>query len=49
MCGFLKLAGKPIVPPVVQVVSHGEVLEVGKEKAKVMKQLVERIVDLISL
>jgi purine-nucleoside phosphorylase len=48
LTGCLKLAGKPTQLPVTQVVSHEEVLEVGREKANVMKQLVERIVDLIS-
>ncbi|KII91639.1 hypothetical protein PLICRDRAFT_105769 [Plicaturopsis crispa FD-325 SS-3] len=43
-----ELAGTPLVVPVVQTVSHEEVLQVGKEKAEVMKKLVQRIIELIS-
>ncbi|KAG5644829.1 hypothetical protein DXG03_007554 [Asterophora parasitica] len=42
-----ELAGKPLELPVAQVVSHDEVLEVGREKAEVLKKLVESIVELI--
>ncbi|KAF5384349.1 hypothetical protein D9615_003170 [Tricholomella constricta] len=42
-----ELAGKPVELPVAHVVSHDEVLEVGREKAGVMKKLVESIVELI--
>ncbi|KAG6915158.1 hypothetical protein DXG01_012975 [Tephrocybe rancida] len=42
-----ELAGTPMELPVIQTVSHDEVLAVGKEKAEVMKKLVESIVELI--
>ncbi|KAG6855545.1 hypothetical protein H0H87_001305 [Tephrocybe sp. NHM501043] len=42
-----ELAGKPIELPQIETVSHEEVLAVGKEKADVMKKLVESIVELI--
>ncbi|RDB28117.1 Purine nucleoside phosphorylase [Hypsizygus marmoreus] len=42
-----ELAGKAIELPQVEVVSHEEVLAVGREKADVMKKLVERVVELI--
>ncbi|EJD01870.1 inosine guanosine and [Fomitiporia mediterranea MF3/22] len=39
-----ELAGKEVVLPVIATVSHAEVLEIGRIKADVMKQLVEKIV-----
>ncbi|KAG6826344.1 hypothetical protein H0H92_000243 [Tricholoma furcatifolium] len=42
-----ELEGKPIELPQIQTVSHDEVLMVGREKAGVMKKLVETIVELI--
>ncbi|KAF9521776.1 nucleoside phosphorylase domain-containing protein [Crepidotus variabilis] len=42
-----ELAGKKITPPEVQVVSHEEVLSIGKEKADVMRRLVECVVSTI--
>ncbi|KAG6907396.1 hypothetical protein DXG01_009043 [Tephrocybe rancida] len=41
------LAGKPMEIPVMQTVSYDEDLVVGKNKAKVMKKLVESVVELI--
>ncbi|KAI9069360.1 hypothetical protein FKP32DRAFT_1608444 [Trametes sanguinea] len=43
-----ELAGKPIVRQEEEVVSHEEVLLIGKQKAEVMKGLVEKIVELIA-
>ncbi|KAJ3570888.1 hypothetical protein NP233_g4111 [Leucocoprinus birnbaumii] len=43
-----ELAGKPVVLPTSQIVSHEEVLAIGKEKAEVMKSLVQRVVELLS-
>jgi len=40
------LAGKKVELPQAQVVSHEEVLEIGREKAEVMRALVEQIVTL---
>ena len=45
---FKKLAGKPIAREVEVTVSHEEVLAMGKEKAEVMRQLVETICDLVA-
>ncbi|KAG6860802.1 hypothetical protein C0995_007512 [Termitomyces sp. Mi166 len=42
-----ELAGKPVELPQTETVSHEEVLAVGKEKAEVMKKLVESIVEMI--
>ncbi|KAG6914826.1 hypothetical protein DXG01_015085 [Tephrocybe rancida] len=42
-----KLAGKPMEIPVMQTVSHDEALAVAKEKAEVIKKLVESVVELI--
>ncbi|OBZ76300.1 putative purine nucleoside phosphorylase [Grifola frondosa] len=42
-----ELAGKPIAPPPETVVSHEDVLTVGREKAEVMKRLVARIIELL--
>ncbi|KAG5353609.1 hypothetical protein C0989_004717 [Termitomyces sp. Mn162] len=42
-----ELAGKPVELPQIPTVSHEEVLAVGKEKAEVMKKLVEGIVTMI--
>lgn len=42
-----QLAGQPVVLPASQVVSHQEVLTVGKQKAEVMKSLVQRVVELL--
>lgn len=42
-----QLAGKPVVQQAEEVVSHEEVLLIGKQKAEVMKSLVEKIVELI--
>lgn len=44
---ILKLAGKSVELQVEQVVSHEEVLTVGKEKADVMKDLIQAIVGMI--
>lgn len=44
----LQLAGQSFVTPEEQVVSHDEVLAVGKEKAEVIKSLVQRVVELLS-
>ncbi|XP_006455349.1 hypothetical protein AGABI2DRAFT_187748 [Agaricus bisporus var. bisporus H97] len=43
-----ELAGQSFVTPEEQVVSHDEVLAVGKEKAEVIKSLVQRVVELLS-
>ncbi|CDO77863.1 hypothetical protein BN946_scf184668.g7 [Trametes cinnabarina] len=43
-----ELAGKPIAKQEEVVVSHEEVLQIGKQKAEVMKALVEKIVELIA-
>lgn len=40
-----QLAGHPIQRPTTPEVSHEEVLEVGKQKAEVMKALVAQIID----
>lgn len=40
-----ELAGKKIDLPVAQVVSHEEVLAIGKEKASILMKLVEGVVD----
>jgi purine-nucleoside phosphorylase len=45
----MQLAGKRVEFPVAQVVSHDEVLSIGKEKGNVMTRLVERIVELIPM
>ncbi|KAG5649653.1 hypothetical protein H0H81_002687 [Sphagnurus paluster] len=42
-----ELAGNPIQLEQAQVVSHEEVLEVGREKAELMKKLVESVVERI--
>ena len=42
-----QLAGKTGVQQAEEVVSHEEVLLIGKQKAEVMKSLVEKIVELI--
>ncbi|KAF9030327.1 hypothetical protein BDZ89DRAFT_1013816 [Hymenopellis radicata] len=42
-----ELAGNPVELRVENVVSHEEVLEIGVQKGKVMKALVERIVDML--
>ncbi|KAI0672098.1 hypothetical protein C8Q78DRAFT_1025270 [Trametes maxima] len=42
-----ELAGKPVVRQKEETVSHEEVLLIGKQKAEVMKSLVEKIVELI--
>lgn len=42
-----ELSGKPIELPVVQTVSHEEVLLIGKKKAAVMMKLVEKVVELL--
>jgi len=43
-----ELAGTPIEKPPVQVVSHEDVLVVGRQKADVMKELVAKIIELTS-
>ncbi|KAI0634531.1 hypothetical protein C8Q77DRAFT_1194637 [Trametes polyzona] len=43
-----ELAGKPVVRQEEETVSHEEVLLIGKQKAEVMKNLVEKIVELIA-
>ncbi|KXN89711.1 Purine nucleoside phosphorylase [Leucoagaricus sp. SymC.cos] len=40
-------AGNPVILPTSQIVSHEEVLAIGKEKAEVMKSLVQRVVELL--
>lgn len=42
-----ELAGKPIAPLKAEVVSHEEVLQIGTQRADLMKLLVEKVVDLI--
>ncbi|KAF8056904.1 nucleoside phosphorylase domain-containing protein [Lyophyllum atratum] len=42
-----ELLGKAIELPEIRTVSHDEVLEVGREKAELMKKLVEAVVELI--
>jgi purine-nucleoside phosphorylase len=42
-----QLAGKRVELPVADVVSHDEVLEIGKAKGEVMMKLVERVVGSI--
>jgi len=44
-----ELAGKPVAAPLVQTVSHEEVLVIGKQKAALVKQLVEAVVAMIPL
>ncbi|RXW19681.1 hypothetical protein EST38_g6188 [Candolleomyces aberdarensis] len=41
-----ELSGTEYILPLQQVVSHEEVLEIGREKAEVMKLLVRKVVDL---
>ncbi|KZT00689.1 inosine guanosine and [Laetiporus sulphureus 93-53] len=43
-----ELAGQKVKQPPAQVVSHEEVLSVGKQKAEVMKSLVAHIVELLN-
>jgi purine-nucleoside phosphorylase len=43
----MQLPGKPIQVPATPVVSHDEVLEVGRLKAEVMRQIVEEVVGSI--
>ncbi|KAF7301245.1 Purine nucleoside phosphorylase [Mycena indigotica] len=43
-----ELAGKPVELPPAQVVSHEEVLEIGKAKGQVMMKLVEYVVSALS-
>lgn len=45
---YAQLAGRPVVRQEEVVVSHEEVLLIGREKAEVMKGLVEKIVELIA-
>lgn len=45
----LQLAGKPVVLSETPVVSHEEVLRIGKEKANVMRALVETIISISSI
>lgn len=47
-CHPSQLAGKPSERPPTQTVSHEEVLTVGRQKAEVMKNLVEQIIENIS-
>jgi len=42
-----ELAGRPIEAQTAETVSHEEVLVIGREKAEVMKSLVQRVVELI--
>ncbi|PCH37419.1 inosine guanosine and xanthosine phosphorylase protein [Wolfiporia cocos MD-104 SS10] len=42
-----ELAGRPVVQPPPAVVSHEEVLAVGKQKAEVMKSLVARVLSML--
>lgn len=44
---LVQLAGRPIQRPTTPEVSHEEVLEVGKQKAEVMKALVAKIIETI--
>lgn len=39
--------GKSIELPVSEVVSHEEVLTIGREKGNVMRQLVERVIEML--
>lgn len=43
----VQLAGKPIEYPPEAVVSHDEVLTVGRQKADLMRTLVETVVGMI--
>ena len=43
----VQLAGREMDEPGEAVVSHEEVLRVGREKAAVMRRLVEKIVELV--
>ncbi|KAK0205191.1 inosine guanosine and xanthosine phosphorylase family protein [Desarmillaria ectypa] len=43
-----ELMGKSIELPVPEVVSHAEVLTIGQEKGNVMRQLVERVIEMLS-
>lgn len=43
-----QLAGKAVARQAEEVVSHEEVLLIGRQKAEVMKSLVEKIVELIA-
>lgn len=42
-----ELAGQPVVLPTAQIVSHEEVLAIGKQKAEILKSLVQRVVELL--
>jgi len=42
-----ELAGQPHEEVIDAVLSHAEVLQIGKEKSEVMRQLVEKIVELV--
>jgi purine-nucleoside phosphorylase len=42
----VQLAGKPLQLKEPDVLSHEEVLAVGKQKGDIMKRLVERVVEL---
>jgi purine-nucleoside phosphorylase len=42
---MLQLAGKKVELPKAQVVSHDDVIAIGKEKASVLMKLVEKVVD----
>lgn len=44
---LVQLAGRPIQRPATPEVSHEEVLEVGRQKAEVMKALVAKIIEII--
>ncbi|KAH9944898.1 nucleoside phosphorylase domain-containing protein [Amylocystis lapponica] len=44
-----ELAGRPVARPQGDVVSHEEVLAVGRQKAEVMRSLVARMVELLPL
>jgi purine-nucleoside phosphorylase len=46
MTWCIQLAGKPVQLEVPEVLSHEEVLTVGKQKGDIMKRLVERVVGL---
>jgi purine-nucleoside phosphorylase len=43
----LQLIGKPLPPVKDAVVTHEEVLEVGKRKAELMRELIETVVPLV--
>lgn len=47
-CVF-QLAGRPLVALATETVSHDEVLVIGREKAEVMKGLVQRVVELLDI